>query len=70
MKMARKNKPTLDHSDIKRICNSIVWAVFIIAYACYPKAFWAIVEFILAILCIAIEGKDYMDVEDFVKREI
>lgn len=55
--MARKNKPTLDHSDIKRICNSIVWAVFIIAYACYQKAFWAIVEFILAILCIAIDGK-------------
>lgn len=56
--MARKNKPALDHSDIKRICNSLVLAVlFIIAYACYPKAFWAIVVIILGILCIALDGK-------------
>jgi hypothetical protein len=57
MKMARKNKPTLDHSDIKRICNSIVWAVFIIAYACYPKAFWAVAFIILELLCVLIDGK-------------
>lgn len=56
-KMTRKNKPTLDHSDIKRICKSFIWAVFLIAFAYNPKAFWSVVFFILALLCVLIEGK-------------